>query len=207
MPDLPPGPLDADLEALAASRFESLVARRPVAATFLGRHDHDDRLGDISRDAAEEDIDETRAYIASLEALDAAGLSRVSRLRARHRSLAGAQGPLHDRRPAGVGASPGRGRRDRRRPLRALRARLRTALRPTGGDRRTPRGSAARAGSATGRPASASVSLAGIPSSWSPRASCRASSTRSPLRQDGHGRRVTPDSVAFVPPSPAPRTP
>ena len=75
MPDLPPGPLDADLEALAVSRFESLVARRPVSATFLGRHDHDDRLGDISRGAAEEDISQTRAYIASLDALDPAGLS------------------------------------------------------------------------------------------------------------------------------------
>ena len=75
MPDLPPGPLDADLEALGASRFEALVARRPVAATFLGRHDHDERLGDISQDAAEEDIAQTRAYIGSLEALDPAGLS------------------------------------------------------------------------------------------------------------------------------------
>ena len=75
MPDHPPGPLDADLEALAASRFESLVARRPVAATFLGRHDHDDRLGDISREEAEEDISQTRVYIASLEAFDPAGLS------------------------------------------------------------------------------------------------------------------------------------
>ncbi len=75
MPDLQPGPLDAELEALAAAHFDSLVERKPVAATFLGRHDGDARLGDISRDAAEQDAAETRRYIADLEGLDAGGLS------------------------------------------------------------------------------------------------------------------------------------
>ena len=75
MPDRPSGPLDAELEALAAARFELLVERKPVAATFLGRHGHDDRLGDISREAAEEDIGQTSTYIAALEALDGHGLS------------------------------------------------------------------------------------------------------------------------------------
>ena len=78
MPDRQPGPLDADLEALAAAHFESLVERRPVAATFLGRHDRDDRLGDISRAAADQDADEARSYIGALEALDEAGLSAAA---------------------------------------------------------------------------------------------------------------------------------
>jgi uncharacterized protein (DUF885 family) len=75
VPDLLTGPLDADLEALAATHFESIVERKPVVATFLGRHDRDDRLADISRGAAEQDMAETRTYVAALEALDHDGLS------------------------------------------------------------------------------------------------------------------------------------
>jgi uncharacterized protein (DUF885 family) len=78
VPDRPAGPLDADLEALAAARFESLIERKPVAATFLGRHGRDDRLGDISRDAAQEDIAQTTTYIGALEALDGDGLSAAA---------------------------------------------------------------------------------------------------------------------------------
>ncbi|MET1232518.1 MAG: DUF885 domain-containing protein [Candidatus Limnocylindrales bacterium] len=78
MPDRPSGPLDADLEALAAARFESLVERKPVSATFLGRHSRDDRLGDISREAAQEDIAQTTTYIGALEALDGLGLSAAA---------------------------------------------------------------------------------------------------------------------------------
>jgi uncharacterized protein (DUF885 family) len=75
VPDLQPGPLDAELESLAAAHFDSLVERKPVAATFLGRHDWDGRLGDISRDAAEADAAETGRYIADLEGLDPSRLS------------------------------------------------------------------------------------------------------------------------------------
>ncbi len=78
MPDHPPGPLDERLDALAAARFESIVERHPVSATVLGRHDHDDRLGDLSPEAAEGEIAENRAYIADLDALDVASLSRAA---------------------------------------------------------------------------------------------------------------------------------
>jgi uncharacterized protein (DUF885 family) len=75
----PPGPLDARFEALAAARFENVVRRNPVLATFLGRHEHDERLGDLRPEAVEEEAAETRTYIADLEALDPAGLSAEAR--------------------------------------------------------------------------------------------------------------------------------
>src|SRR3972149_1205649 len=43
--EMTPAPLDARLEALAAARFESVLHRNPVLATFMGRHAADDRLG------------------------------------------------------------------------------------------------------------------------------------------------------------------
>ena len=80
MPDeTVPGPLDARLEDLAAARFESVVRRNPVLATFMGRHESDDRLGDLGPEAAQRDIAENRAYLADLEALDPAGLSPSAR--------------------------------------------------------------------------------------------------------------------------------
>jgi len=75
VPDPQPGPLDARLEALASAHLDGLFQRKPVTATFLGRHEQDDRLGDISREAAEAEVDIDRRYIADLEALDSAGLS------------------------------------------------------------------------------------------------------------------------------------
>jgi len=73
--EMTPAPLDARLEALAAARFESVLRRNPVLATFMGRHAADDRLGDLSPEGVERDLAEVRTYIADLEALDPAGLS------------------------------------------------------------------------------------------------------------------------------------
>ena len=77
--EMTPTPLDARLEALAAARFESVLRRNPVLATFMGRHAADDRLGDLSPEGVERDLAEVRAYIADLEALDPAGLSASAR--------------------------------------------------------------------------------------------------------------------------------
>jgi uncharacterized protein (DUF885 family) len=74
-----PGPLDARFEALATARFEATVRRNPVFATFLGRHEADDHLGDLRPEAVEEEMAETRAFIADLEVLDPAGLSAEAR--------------------------------------------------------------------------------------------------------------------------------
>lgn len=46
-----------------------------MLATWLGVHDHDDELGDGSREAVEEELAADRAHLASIEALDATGLS------------------------------------------------------------------------------------------------------------------------------------
>jgi uncharacterized protein (DUF885 family) len=69
------GPLDARLDELATARFEATVRRQPVLGTFLGRHERDGHLGDLSPEGVEAAAAETRAYIADLEALDDAGLS------------------------------------------------------------------------------------------------------------------------------------
>jgi len=69
------GSLDTRFEALAEARFEDVVRRNPVLATFLGRHEHDGLLGDLRPEAVEEEMAETRAYIAHLEELDPAELS------------------------------------------------------------------------------------------------------------------------------------
>src|SRR3989304_2606347 len=77
--EMTPAPLDARLEALAAARFEAVLRRNPVLATFMGRHAADDRLGDLSPEGVERDLAEVRTYIADLEALAPAGLSASAR--------------------------------------------------------------------------------------------------------------------------------
>ena len=68
-------PADERLERLSTERFNALMARYPVAATFLGLHEHDGELGDASRDALMADIQATRDYQAAIEAIDPASLS------------------------------------------------------------------------------------------------------------------------------------
>ncbi len=71
-----PGPLDATFEALVKARFDALMERHPVSATFLGIHRYDDRLGSRSRETIEDEIAEERRFVGALEALDVAGLSK-----------------------------------------------------------------------------------------------------------------------------------
>ena len=70
-----PGPLDDRFYDFVEARFRRIVADDPVAATFYGLHDMDDRLGDASRDAVIGRIAAERAHLAAIEALDPAGLS------------------------------------------------------------------------------------------------------------------------------------
>ena len=66
---------DRQLEKLAKDRFDALIARYPVYATFFGLHDHDSELGDGSRDALMADVQATRDYQRAIEGMDPASLS------------------------------------------------------------------------------------------------------------------------------------
>ncbi|MEP7361319.1 MAG: DUF885 domain-containing protein [Chloroflexota bacterium] len=66
---------DEQLDRLAQARFDALVARNPVFATFLGLHQYDGQLGDASRDAFLAEAQQTRDYQTALEAIDPAELS------------------------------------------------------------------------------------------------------------------------------------
>ena len=79
LPD-PAGPLDARLETLVQQRFDALMTRFPVYATYLGLHEHDGRLANGSREAVEQDIADGRRFVAQLEALDPADLSAEGRI-------------------------------------------------------------------------------------------------------------------------------
>ncbi len=57
-----------------------MLEREPVLATYLGIHDQDERLGDMSRAGRLAMNDLERRYLAQLEALDPAGLSKPNRL-------------------------------------------------------------------------------------------------------------------------------
>ncbi len=68
-------PAEHQLDALLTERFYGIVERHPVFATYLGLHDHDDKLGDGSRDAVEGEIDEARAFLGRLESTSTSELS------------------------------------------------------------------------------------------------------------------------------------
>jgi uncharacterized protein (DUF885 family) len=74
-----PGPLDDRLYDLVEARFRRRVQDEPTWATYLGIHAWDDRLADTSRERMLDDIAADRAYVATLEALDAAALSPEAR--------------------------------------------------------------------------------------------------------------------------------
>ncbi len=71
---------DARFGALVRSHFEDFLERSPVHATYLGVHELDDRLGDMSREAQMGLLAAERRYLADLEALETAGLSEANRL-------------------------------------------------------------------------------------------------------------------------------
>jgi uncharacterized protein (DUF885 family) len=69
------GAADTAYEQLVRARFDWLMAANPVLATSLGIHDHDERLGSRTHAAMDEQIVESRRYLADLEALDPSALS------------------------------------------------------------------------------------------------------------------------------------
>jgi uncharacterized protein (DUF885 family) len=73
------GPLDARFWDLVESDFRGTLVRHPMLATFIGIHDYDHLLDDGSRDALEQDIEDSRRMQAALEAIDPAGLSESAR--------------------------------------------------------------------------------------------------------------------------------
>ena len=74
-----PGPLDDQLYDPVEARFRRLVEAEPTYATYLGIHAWDDRLGDPSRERVLADIEADKAHLATIEALDPAGLSAEAR--------------------------------------------------------------------------------------------------------------------------------
>lgn len=70
-----PGPLDEAFHDLVEARLRRLVEAHPVLGTALGVHEHDDELGDGSRDAILGEIAAERAHLAAVEALDPDALS------------------------------------------------------------------------------------------------------------------------------------
>ena len=81
-PDAPPGrdPADTALYDLVEDRFRRLVRDHPAFGTFVGIHTEDERLGDGSRDAVEQEIADERAHLAKVEAIDPAALSETGRI-------------------------------------------------------------------------------------------------------------------------------
>jgi uncharacterized protein (DUF885 family) len=74
-PSAEPGPLDDRFYDLVEAHFRGRIERDPVAATYLGIHAWDDRLGDASRDAALDEIERDSRHLAVIEGLDPGGLS------------------------------------------------------------------------------------------------------------------------------------
>ena len=73
------GPADERFYDAVETRFRRVVADEPLLGTWLGLHDADDRLGDPSRDAVLGQIDDERAHIAAIEAIDPGDLSATAR--------------------------------------------------------------------------------------------------------------------------------
>ena len=73
------GPLDDRFYDLVETRFRRIVRDHPDFATFVGIHTEDHRLGAGERDAVLGEIAADRAHLATVEAIDPAGLSAEAR--------------------------------------------------------------------------------------------------------------------------------
>jgi uncharacterized protein (DUF885 family) len=73
------GPLDERFYDLVETRVRRLLRDHPSLATYLGIHTEDHRLGDGSRDAVLGELDQERAHLVAIEAIDPADLSREAR--------------------------------------------------------------------------------------------------------------------------------
>ena len=71
---------DDQFDELVRRRFDAIVERAPVFATYIGLHEHDHRLGDGRRERIEQDVVEARRFITDLEALDRDALSEHNRV-------------------------------------------------------------------------------------------------------------------------------
>ncbi len=63
------------LDALVSDRFDAMMRRFPVFATYLGLDEHDGRLADGSREAMLAETDAARAFATAVEAIDEKELS------------------------------------------------------------------------------------------------------------------------------------
>ena len=66
---------DERFRSLVEEHFRRSMERDPVAATFLGIHEHDERLADTSRGGVEARIADARRFLADVEGLDPDALS------------------------------------------------------------------------------------------------------------------------------------
>lgn len=66
---------DRRFRHLVQARFDELMTTWPSQATYLGVHEHDDRLADLSREAMEADMSAERRFLAALETIDPSSLS------------------------------------------------------------------------------------------------------------------------------------
>ena len=69
------GPADEPFHELVESRFRRVIAADPVAATYYGIHDYDDRLPDATRDHLLAELDADRRQLRAIERLDPAAMS------------------------------------------------------------------------------------------------------------------------------------
>lgn len=74
------GPTDRVFEALAARYLDEFPERSPVDATWLGDHRFDGRLNEVSAEARAGDLEFARAYLAELQEIDRAALSRANQV-------------------------------------------------------------------------------------------------------------------------------
>ncbi len=191
---------DRQFETLVRERFERTIDQFPTFATWLGIHDHDARLGDVSREAKLRQIAEEHEFLAALHALDPATLSEPFRFE-RELAINASERAIFDDEVHRVwerraSASDD----DRRRPVPAVRARLRAAARAPRIHRR--HGSRRRRAYFV-RDAHESVThpfACGTRWSSSRRRRCRRSSTRSSRRHDRSSRQAPRSCGASRPP-------
>jgi uncharacterized protein (DUF885 family) len=70
---------DAQFQQVVSDRFNSLVERYPIFASFLGLHEYDGKLGDSTREAQLHEIEEARRFLAQVEAIEPDQLSPANR--------------------------------------------------------------------------------------------------------------------------------
>jgi Bacterial protein of unknown function (DUF885) len=72
-----PGPRDEAFYDLVEARLRRLVTADPVLGTYLGLHDHDDELGDASREALLDELAADRVHLSAIEGIDPVDLSET----------------------------------------------------------------------------------------------------------------------------------